>query len=275
MTIDGFVSRGHGAIAPFVLSRPTTVAGAVERLAEGATAHAGGIDVVAALRNGARTDELVHLGGIDELRAITCQPDGGLRIGAAVSHHRIETDPDITAARPDLAAAWRTVGNVRIRRAGTIGGNLLAFDPGYDAAPILAAADARLHWIGRADGRQTTAVADRASDAGADGGDRSADIGPGLLRLVELPPAGGPVRYDRSLKPVASVAVGPRLVAIGCAHADVVVLPRPDRAGTSMEAWLGDVPAPIDDVVASASYRRRMIGVLTRRLLQAHEEAGS
>ncbi|MEL7207417.1 MAG: FAD binding domain-containing protein, partial [Actinomycetota bacterium] len=148
MTGNGFVSRGHAAIAPFALSRPTPVAAALDRLGAGATAHAGGVDVVAALRNGARVDELVHLGGIEQLQTIGVDPDGGLHIGAGVTHHRMETDPNIVETRPDLAAAWRTVGNARIRRAGTVGGNLLAFDPGYDAAPILAAAGARLHWDG-------------------------------------------------------------------------------------------------------------------------------
>lgn len=248
----GFVSRSHGAIAPFGLSRPDTVAAAVARLAAGARCHAGGIDVVAGLRSGEAIDELVHLGGIRELQMIETA-GRSLRIGATATHHDIETSPVVAAARPDLAAAWRTVGNVRIRRSGTVGGNLLAFDPGYDAAPILAAAGATLHWVDSDGTPATTSVADRRRD--------------GLLIGVEVR-ADGRVRFDRSLKPFVSVAVGDDAVAIGCAHTDVVVLDRPTSADPAdLARWLEALPEPTDDAVASAPYRRRMVGVLVGRLL--------
>lgn len=246
MTISGFVSRSHGAIAPFTLSRPTTVAEAVARLEAGARCHAGGIDVVADLRHGRTERELVHLTGIDELRRIEVA-GATISIGAAVTHHQIESSSALATHRPDLVAAWRTVGNVRVRRAGTIGGNLMARDPGYDAAPILAAAGARLRW---ADGQSS--VAERPSGR--------------LLVAVELP-LQGRVLFDRSLKPVISVALGPEVVAIGCAHEDLVIVERPISVD-SVGPWADQLPPSLDDALGSAAYRRRMAAVLLERLLE-------
>ena len=208
----------------------------------GALAHAGGVDVVALLQRGESADEVVHLGGIDELDVLELDGDV-LRVGSMVTHHRMETDELLRSVRPDLAAAWATVGNVRIRRTGTVGGNVLARDSSYDAAPLLCAAGGSMLW---ADGTRT------AID--------SPEQWPRELLLGFEVPASGTVAFDRSLKPVVSVAVGEAAVAIGCAYDSVV----------SIEAdALDELPAPRDDAFASSSYRARMIRVLTERLMEA------
>jgi carbon-monoxide dehydrogenase medium subunit len=234
----GFISRSHRAIAPFALHRPTSIAQAVDVLASGAIPHAGGIDLVERMQQGERIAEVADLAAIDALRIIDVA-DGVLCIGAGVTHARIESDPVIARARPDLAAAWRTVGNVRIRRTGTVGGNLMAFDPNYDAAPILAAAGATLVFQST-EGEVRSGVVDRPPSL--------------LLTRIEVPIEGRPLRFDRSLKPVVSVAVGDH-VAIGCAYPAVRLVDD-----------VSELPPPIDDAEASADYRRRMIGVLVERL---------
>ena len=78
-----------------------------------------------------------------------------------------------------------------------------------------------------------------------------------LLTRVEVPIDGRPLRFDRSLKPVVSIAVGDH-VAIGCAYPAVHVVDDVDD--------LSALPHPIDDAEASADYRRRMIRVLIDRL---------
>ena len=142
---SGFVSRSHRAISPFVLSRPDDVETAASHIRTGALAHAGGVDVVARLQAGATAREVVHLGGIEELSVLDLDGDV-IRIGSMVTHHRMENDELLRSVRPDLAAAWATVGNVRIRRTGTVGGNVLARDASYDAAPLLAAVGASMMW---------------------------------------------------------------------------------------------------------------------------------
>jgi CO/xanthine dehydrogenase FAD-binding subunit len=60
--------------------------------------------------------------------------------------------------------------------------------------------------------------------------------------------------------------------AIGCAHPRAVLQPLDLAAGLSLaavaEAAARAVPEPFSDSVASGGYRRRMIAVLIRRLLE-------
>lgn len=261
---SGLISRSHLGIEPFELRRPTSLAEAAAAVAAGSWAHAGGIDVAQRLRAGEVADELVPLcapqesarAGIERLTEISLG-QSSLFIGAGVTHARIESDPLVQAHRPDLAAAWRTIGNVRIRAAGTLGGNLAAFHPGYDAAPILAAAGAELV-VAEPDGTEfRCAVTDLPRDR--------------LIVGCEVPLSGWIV-YDRSLKPVVSVAVGEEAVAIGCAYAEMYVISLGAAMPGELSAALAALPDPIDDAFGSATYRHRMIGVLVDRCLRAHSE---
>lgn len=261
---SGLISRSHLGIDPFELRLPETLAEAATAVATGSWAHAGGIDVAQRLRAGEVADELVPLcaprrsagAGLERLTEISLG-ERSLFIGAGVSHARIESDPLVQAHRPDVASAWRTIGNVRIRAAGTLGGNLAAFHPGYDAAPILAAAGAELV-VARPDGTEIRcAVADVPQDR--------------LIVGCEIP-LSGRIVYDRSLKPVVSVAVGEQAVAIGCAYAATCVIPHGAANPEDVTAAVAALGDPIEDAFATAAYRRRMIGVLVDRCLRMHAE---
>ena len=235
---SGFVSRSHQAILPFDLLRPDDIAAADALVKGGARVHAGGIDLVAEMQRGEPVGRVVSLADLPELGEIEVVGPM-LRIGAMATHHAVETSDVIAAHRSDLQVAWQTVGNVRIRRTGTVGGNLLSRDPGYDAAPILAAAGAEGIW---ADGTRVSIAHPHTWPEG-------------LLAAVDVP-LDGEVRMDRSLKPVVSVVVGPAGVAVGCAYESVRLF----------DPGLDDLPEPIDDAFGSSVYRARMIRVLARRL---------
>ena len=268
---SGLISRSHLGIEPFTLFRPESLADAAASVANGAWAHAGGIDVAQRLRHGESTESVVRLGGLEALTEISLH-DGALFIGAAVTHARIESDALVLAHRPDLAATWRTIGNVRIRTAGTVGGNLMSLDTGYDSAPILAAAGASLIFLDSGGTEQRCSVADRAAGR--------------LLVGCEVP-LEGRVVYDRSLKPVASVAVGDRYAAIGCAYRNVEIIELEFDANSAdgadgahgaggrvdldaVRAALDSLGEPLDDANASSGYRRRVIEVLIERCVQVH-----
>ncbi|WP_419932040.1 2Fe-2S iron-sulfur cluster-binding protein [Candidatus Poriferisodalis sp.] len=261
---SGLISRSHLGIDPFELRLPASLAEAAAAVANGSWAHAGGIDVAQRLRAGEVADELVPLcaprrsagAGLERLTEISLG-ERSLFIGAGVSHARIESDPLVQAHRPDVAAAWRTIGNVRIRAAGTLGGNLAAFHPGYDAAPILAAAGAELI-VAEPDGTEVRcAVADVPRHR--------------LIVGCEIP-LSGRVVYDRSLKPVVSVAVGEQAVAIGCAYAATCVIPHGAANPEDVTAAVAALGDPIEDAFATAAYRRRMIDVLVDRCLRMHAD---
>ena len=269
---SGLISRSHLGIEPFALARPASLADAAADVVNGAWAHAGGIDVAQRLRDGGQAPALVPLrqagrgsgSDLDVLTDISLR-DGALFIGAAVTHARIESDALVRAHRPDLAAAWRTIGNVRIRTAGTVGGNLMSLNPGYDAAPILAAAGAELVFVDPDGGEQRCSVADRVA---------------GRLLVGCQVPLEGHVVFDRSLKPVASVAVGDRHASIGCAYRDVEVIELDIGADGTVDldvlrAGLDPLGEPLDNSDASSGYRRRVIEVLIERCAQAHARGGS
>lgn len=258
-TDAGWVSRSHGAIAPFRVQRPGTVAEAVDALsAPGALAIAGGIDLVRRMRAGDRHDCLVDLSGIGEMRGIADE-GGAVRIGGLATHWDIETDALLADRLAAFQAAWKTIGNVRVRMAGTIAGNVMAGERGYDGRVLLGVLGADLLF--------RTVAGEVAISASAAPEDWPAQ---GLLTAVRVPVRTGlRLAFDRSLKPVVSVAValdGVRAtLGVGCAFAAPLF-----RSGAVGEALPVDAfPEPLDNPMGSAGYRRRMIGVLAQRQVRA------
>ncbi|MBM4296956.1 MAG: xanthine dehydrogenase family protein subunit M [Deltaproteobacteria bacterium] len=87
---------------------------------------------------------LLSLGRLSELRNIRHDPGVGLRIGALVTIRESELSPLIGAKQPALAAAFAKVGNVRVRHAATVGGNLSEADYASDPPSVLVALRARV-----------------------------------------------------------------------------------------------------------------------------------
>jgi xanthine dehydrogenase YagS FAD-binding subunit len=70
----------------------------------------------------AQPDRLVNVKNLD--RNIVKAPDGGLRIGAAVTIADLASHADVARMYPALVQAAEEVGTPQIRNAGTVGGNL-------------------------------------------------------------------------------------------------------------------------------------------------------
>ena len=255
--------RARAQIAPFALDRPTDVRSAAMALArpDRAALMGGGIDLIDRLKGGEPLDRLVALAGIAELRAISLE-DGALSIGAGVTHGALIASPLVATRLPDLCAIWRRIANPRVRATGTIGGNLMARQRHYDAAPALLALRAEAR-VAHSDGTMSTMQVEDVLDA--------ADL---LLLAVRVPAAARQrLAADRSLHPVISVYLATssspamRLV-IGCAHARPVAIDLPGADPSTFAQALAALPPPIDDDLASGAYRRRMADVLGRRLLE-------
>lgn len=129
----------------------TSVAHAVELL----TAHpqariiAGGSDVLIQLREGKLAGaELVSIFALDELRGVSLEPDGLLRIGSLTSFSHITKDPLIQRHVPVLGEAVDQVGGPQIRNIGTIGGNTCNGVTSADSASTLFAFDAIVELTG-------------------------------------------------------------------------------------------------------------------------------
>ena len=122
-----------------------SVAHAIQLLQEHPEAQiiAGGSDVLVQMREGRRAGkELVSIYRIDEMRGISYEEDGAIRIGSLTSFSHITKDPIIQKHINVLGEAVDMVGGPQIRNIGTIGGNTCNGVTSADSASTLHAWDA-------------------------------------------------------------------------------------------------------------------------------------
>ena len=132
-------------LPPFEYEAPTTVADAVDLLAEHgdeASVLAGGQSLIPllALRL-ARPEVLIDINGIDELSGVSAE-DGWVAIGAMTREYVAEESGTVADAVPLLAAALPMIGHEAIRSRGTIGGSLAHADPAAELPAVARALDA-------------------------------------------------------------------------------------------------------------------------------------
>jgi carbon-monoxide dehydrogenase medium subunit len=130
---------------------------------------------------------LVDIGGIAVLRE-TGHGDGTLRIGACVTHSRLEDDDDTSPERRLLSHVASTIAFRAIRNRGTVGGSLSHADPAADWPLVMTLLDARITIASRGGARE---VAMRDFMQGA----YTTALGAGeLLQHIEMP------RLDRGAR---------------------------------------------------------------------------
>lgn len=129
------------------LSQPTTLDEAVSLLAKDGDQTkiiAGGTALVIMLRNHLISPSvLLSLGRLPDFRYIRHEPGTGLRIGGLVTIRDAEGSPLIHEKQPTLAATFGKVGNIRVRNAATVAGNLSEADYASDPPCLLVALRAR------------------------------------------------------------------------------------------------------------------------------------
>jgi carbon-monoxide dehydrogenase medium subunit len=280
--------------AAFTLHQPAKVGEALDLLSEHGDAAkplAGGQSLVPmlALRL-ARFDHLIDLNRVADLAAVTAV-SGSVRLGAMVRHRAVQGDGEIAASVPLLSRATRYVGHWQIRNRGTLGGSLAHADPAAEQPAVAIALDAVLEVASSRGGRDissadffqgTWATALRSDEllVGArfpvwDGrcgfaieevARRHGDFAlVGVVCGVGLDDVGQIARAAVALFGVGSTPV--RGVAAESALVSGATID--DVAGAAMATI-----DPVADLHASASYRRRVAGVLLKRALtQAIEEA--
>ena len=271
---------------------PTSLAAALAVLGDqgaNAQALAGGTDLLVDIKHDRATPKvLVDIGKIPDFKGIEVT-GAGLRIGSAVTHTEILDSPDIAKHAPHLADAARTVGAVQTRNLGTIGGNLVTCVPSLESGPGLMVLDAMVRLAGPKGRREMTIeeffVAPRktalmvgellvdilipAKNLGKPANFLKFGLRKGqALALVNV--AGSLWLKDGKISQarIALGAVAP--TAIHAARAEAFLEGKAPDAEVLEEAGriaVGDAK-PIDDFRASASYRRDLIAVLTRRVLE-------
>ena len=134
------------------------------------------------MREGRRAGaELVSIFGLDELRGVTMEEDGTLKIGSLTSFSHITGDPLIQKHIPVLGEAVDLVGGPQIRNIGTIGGNTCNGVTSADSASTLVAHDAIVEVVGP-EGKRLIPIRDFYISAG------KVDLRPGELQTsIQIP----------------------------------------------------------------------------------------
>ncbi len=272
----------------------------VESYGERAKYIAGGTDILVKIKEGKlRPDYLVSLKRIPGLDDVKWQgsPQSETRIGALVTHRKLELSPVTRWHYPIIHDAVSNIGSVQIRNVATIGGNLVNAVPSADGAIPLVALDARVNIHGPKGEREMELL--------------HFFLGPGqtvlergeVLTEIILPPrnhrsGGAYIKFGRREAmelPIVGVGVVLELEAEGdvCARAAIalgVAAPTPMRAfqaekfleGKEINEKTLDEAGRIaaeeskvrDSVRGAAWYRRELVRVLVKRMgLKALERA--
>ncbi len=254
----------------------------------GAQVLAGGTDLLVWLRNGRiNPSALICLERIEALQGIS-ESDDGVRIGAGVTHETLLESPVIGRLFPVLAQAVKTLGSPHIRRTGTLGGNIMTASPAADTLPPLSVLGASVE-LQSPQGIRCLPV-----DTFLAGPGRTALLPGEILVAVRIPrPAGITFQYFEKVGlreamacAVASLAAVLKVsdsgiiefarLAWGSVGPTVVRLPEIESALAgrpfTRETFQAVVPlvgrrlSPINDVRASAAYRRLVAANLLLRL---------
>lgn len=277
-------------LGEFQIHQPETVEAASSLLAEygsEAAAYAGGTELLLIMKEGlVQYRHLVDLKTIPGLRDLALQGEA-LVIGPLATHRQLERSAVLRRHLPVLAELEAGIANTRVRAAGTLGGNLCFAEPHSDPATFLTAWGASLVLTSAA-GQREVPVEDFFLDVLSTAREPAE-----ILTAVQLPLRPPPVhssyqRFRLHERPTATVAAVLELadgVITGARLAIGGVSPVPRRAAEAEAVLLdqrpgGDVFAsaadeagraadPVDDIYGSSEYKRHLVGVLTRRALNA------
>jgi carbon-monoxide dehydrogenase medium subunit len=107
---------------------------------------AGGTALIIMMKEKVLTPSLLlDISQIQSLKGVIFTQEKGLWIGSMTTHYEIESSSDVERFYPSLKEAFHSIGNLRVRMAGTIGGNLAYSEPQCNPPAILAALDAIVH----------------------------------------------------------------------------------------------------------------------------------
>lgn len=221
---------------------------------------------------------LISLADVAELRACERLDDGSVRIGAMRRHRETAFETDFRDGQKVVSSAASQIANPPVRNMGTIGGSISFADPAADYPTALVAADAVVEAAGPEGRREIPAAA-----FFVDWYETALEPGE-LVTAVRIPPAseGTVGRYDKLARisgdfATASVALvlgmekgrcsriavavgacGPAPVRLPEVEAELVGGLLDEDAVAAAAARIAEALDPVDDVRASADYRRKV-----------------
>jgi len=293
MEVKGMLARS--GLPPFDYVRATTrdeVVRLLQQDKDGVRLLMGGTDLLVRMRDGVVYPRLVvDVKYLPSMGQVTYDERTGLIVGAAVTMNRLAVHPAVRAHYPLLAESANTVASYQVRNRATLGGNLSNASPAADTAPAVLLFEAAIVLYGPNGEREVPAI--------------GFFLGPGRTAMqtgefmtairFPPPPSGAAGRYlklgrnragDLAIAGVAVLGFSDHAAAsdyrfrVGLAsvapvplrpHATEALLASSSPSEETFAAAAVKAAAeasPIDDVRASAAYRRAMVHNLTLHALR-------
>lgn len=270
--------------------RPNTLSEAVQIFAERhGQILSGGTDFFPALGERPVTGPVVDISGVSELRGIVVEADC-VKVGGLTTWTEVVAAP-LPRCFDGLKSAAREVGSIQIQNRGTVAGNLCNASPAADGVPPLLALDAVIELssvagtrrvplsefivgnrktLRRSDEILTHVIVPRAVD---DAASVFLKLGSRRYLVISIAMVAAIVKMDEVGRVAeARIAVGScSAVARRLTTLERALVGTPVRDGLGALALAEHVKAlsPIDDVRATASYRRGAALTLVARALDA------
>jgi carbon-monoxide dehydrogenase medium subunit len=249
----------------------------------------GGTDLFVQMRNGNLAPEiLVDLKKLPGMDTIVFSKKDGLTVGAAVTMNALARNPDVLKHYPLLAQAAESVASYQLRNRATIGGNLCNASPAADTAPAALVLEADLTAVGP-NGERTIPIKEFFKGPGVN----ALEAGEFLTKInFRNQPKGWKGRYlkigrnaggdlaivgaavmghsDKDVPSgfhfrIALASVAPTPIRVHEAEGILAQNPLTDAVIEMAADAAQEAATPIDDVRASARYRKSMVKELTRR----------
>ena len=243
-------------------------AAATHKKGEDARFLAGGHTLLPTMKQRlASPSDLVDLSGVADLNGISVGGDA-VTVGAMTPHADVAGSADVQKAIPALAALASGIGDPQVRACGTIGGSLANSDPAADYPAAVLALGATI----------VTNEREIAADDFFKGLFETALNDGELITAVRfpIPKKAGYAKFPNPASRYAIVGVMCAETADGIRVGVTGAGPCAFRA-SDIEAAVasgGDIPAASadglnSDIHASAEYRAHLIGVMTKRAIEA------
>jgi len=264
--------------------RPGTLDEALALMAGGPAWRvlAGGTDLYPATTHQSLHGPVLDIAGLAELRGIAREP-AGWRIGAAATWTEL-LGAGLPSAFSALVEAGRELGSIQIQNVATVMGNLCNASPAADGVPALMVLDAELELVSPTGRRRLglsefilgnrrtartpdeIAVAIHVPEAAVRGVSAFEKLGARRYLVISIAMAAARVEVENGRIAAASLAVGAcSEVARRLPEVERALVGQPADAPVIDAAAVAEALDPIDDVRATAAYRREAAAEILRR----------
>lgn len=251
---------------------------------------AGGTDLAVKIKEKiVQLDILIDISRIEKMKEISIDQEM-ISIGAITTHHQVTKNSIISEKFPVLAEACSVIGSPAIRNLGTLGGNLVNASPAADSIPALLALEAKVVIVSKHLAKEVSLVDFFAGPGktilapgeivthvkvplpGVNENCQFAKIGKRKAMAISVVNGAVKLQLDSNGETVSKA-----VIAVGAVAPTVTRLWNVEKFLTGgkvnkkslrlIQELIAEEVKPIDDIRASAGYRKKVAAVLVEGLI--------